>query len=281
MDAVHKAAYRDSLGQPLYMNADRVGSFTPQALEAFVDKHYVSHNAVVLGVGVDHDALQHAARKLSVRPGPAPTPPKTKFHLGGEVRVDAPGRLVHAAVVYEGASLSSADLLSLSVMQYILGSCSPVQYGLNASSKLLKAGLSITNQPFTANCFSVNYTDSGLFGIYAVADMFDIGKVLRAAVNVMGQAVKSGFTDAEVQRAKARVKAGVQLAAEESSTLIELLTTQALYTNEPLTPKQLVALVDKVKTDDVNRVARQVTSGSPAMGAVGNLVNSPYLDELL
>ena len=29
---MHKAAFRDSLGQPLYMNADRVGSFTPQAV---------------------------------------------------------------------------------------------------------------------------------------------------------------------------------------------------------------------------------------------------------
>ena len=53
---------------------------------------------------------------------------------------------------------------------------------------------------------------------------------------------------------RARVKAGIQLTAEESSTLIESLTTQALYTNEPLTPQQLAALVDKVKTDDVNRV---------------------------
>jgi ubiquinol-cytochrome c reductase core subunit 2 len=281
MDALHKAAFRDTLGQSLFMNADRIGSYSPQALEAFVEKQYVSHNATVIGVGIDHDALVQAAKKLSVRQGAAPNVVKSKYHAGGEVRVDAPGKLVHAAVVSEGIALGSKDVVPAYVLQQALGGSASIQYGLNASSKINKAAQSVTNQPFTASCLTVNCSDSGLFGIYAVADTFNIGKVLRSVLNAMSQTVKNGFTDAEVQRAKARVKLLVEISAEDSVAVLDSLSTQGIYTNQPLTATQLSRLVDQVTVDDVNRVAKQLTSGKPSMAAVGNLVNTPYLDELL
>ena len=32
MDALHKGAFRDTLGNPLYMTADHIGSFSPQTV---------------------------------------------------------------------------------------------------------------------------------------------------------------------------------------------------------------------------------------------------------
>ena len=42
MDALHRAAFRDTLGNPLYMNPDKVGSFSPQAVCTGTD-HVLSH----------------------------------------------------------------------------------------------------------------------------------------------------------------------------------------------------------------------------------------------
>jgi hypothetical protein len=62
-----------------------------------------------------------------------------------------PGNYVHAAVVSEGVSLGTADLIPAYVLQQALGGAPWVQYGLNASSKLNKAAASVTNEPFAVS----------------------------------------------------------------------------------------------------------------------------------
>lgn len=281
MDALHKAVYRDTLGQSLYMSPDRVGSYSPELLETFVRNHYVPQNTIVVGVGLDHDKVVHAARKLSLNTGAVPAAKTAKYHGGAELRVDVGGNVVHAAIVTEGVHLGSSDVVPAYVLQQALSGLPCVQYGLNASSRLNKAAMSVTNQPFAVNCMTLNYSDSGLFGIRVVTGTMDIGKVLRAVINSMSQTIKTGITDAEVQRAKARTKALLQLSSEDAVAMVESLGSQASYTDEPLTASQLAAAIDSVTIDDVNKVAKKLTSGKPTMAAVGNLVNTPYLDELI
>jgi len=64
------------------------------------------------------------------------------------LRVDAPSDLVHAAIVTDGVSIGSADLIPAYVLQQALGGAPWVQYGANASSRLNKAAASLTNEPF-------------------------------------------------------------------------------------------------------------------------------------
>lgn len=71
--------------------------------------------------------------------------------VGGEVREDASGPLVHAALVTEGLSATSVDLPAVYVLQQALGGMSFVQNGSNSSSKILKAASSVTSQPFTVS----------------------------------------------------------------------------------------------------------------------------------
>lgn len=70
---------------------------------------------------------------------------------GGEVRVEMPDPLVHAAIVTEGVNLTSNHLPAVYVLQQALGGTSFVQYGANSSSKLLKAASSVTGQPFAVS----------------------------------------------------------------------------------------------------------------------------------
>ena len=70
---------------------------------------------------------------------------------GGEVRVETPGPLVHAAVVTEGVNLTSNDLPAIYVLQQALGGVSFVQNGSNSSSKLHKAASSVTGQHFAVS----------------------------------------------------------------------------------------------------------------------------------
>ena len=92
------------------------------------------------------------------------------FDSGGEVRVDAPGSHVHAAVVTEGASLGTADLIPAYVLQQALGGAPWVQYGLNASSRINKAAVSVTSEPFAVRNLAVIVTDC----IFECSDFLNI-----------------------------------------------------------------------------------------------------------
>jgi len=282
MDAVHKAAFRDTLGNPLYMSSDNIGSFTPDALEAFVQARYVTFNSAVTGIGIDHDTLVQAVRKMTIKQGNVEPGKKAKFYSGGELRIEAPSDYVHAAIVTEGASIGSADLIPAYVLQQALGGAPWVQYGANASSRLNKAAASVTSEPFAANSINLSYSDAGLFGIQAVAKYNDIGKILRAVVGAVKQSGKSGFNDAEVQRAKAQVKS-LLLSEFDSTPLasLESIGVQAIQSGQALSPSQLAALVDKVTVDDVNKVSKKLLTGKPTFAVVGNLSNTPYLDEIM
>ena len=101
----------------------------------------------LVGVGVDHTALSTAARHFKFRENKRAVAPGSGYQ-GGEVRVDKGGELVSAAVVTEGASMESKDLVALSVLQQIMGTGPHVKYsGDNATSRVGKAAAAATSNP--------------------------------------------------------------------------------------------------------------------------------------
>jgi ubiquinol-cytochrome c reductase core subunit 2 len=281
IEALHKVAYRDTLGQSLYMRQEKVGKFSPQSLEAFVKSHYVSHNAAVTGIGVDHDALVHLARKLTVAPGQAPEKKKAKYH-GGEHRIDQVSPLVHAAIVTEGLSFESTDVLALGVLQLVLGTGPYVKYSSNlVSSKIGKAAAAATSNPFAASAICASYSDSGLFGFQVTSAAKDAGKVLKAIIGVLGQATKSSVTDAEVQRAKLQLKACINMDAESAVERLHWIGAEVLLSGQVIGLDQFDSAIDKITLEDVNKVAKKIVNGKPSMVAIGDLTHTPYLDELV
>lgn len=281
IEAIHKAAFRDTLGQSLYMPADRIGAYGVHDLEAFVKSHYVAHNAALAGVGIDHDVLVHLAKKFTFAPGQTSEHKKAKYH-GGELRLDQRSRLVHAAIVTEGVAIDSADVLPLGVLQLVLGTGPYVKYSNNlASSKVAKAAASATTHPFAASAICAVYSDSGLFGFQVTADAKDAGKVLKAVVSAVAQATKNTITDAEVQRAKHKLKTCCHMDAESSAERLEWIGAEVLLAGQVYGLEQFDSEVDKVTLEDINRVAKKILNGKPTMAAVGDLSSTPYLDELV
>jgi ubiquinol-cytochrome c reductase core subunit 2 len=285
IEKLHRAAYRDTLGQSIYVHADSVGSVTPKALEDFVGARYVSQGAAVVGTGVDHDQLVQLVRKMTFhqlpQQGTLPETKKAKYH-GGEARVHMRSPLVHAALVTEGVSLSAPDHIALILLQMSLGVGPFVKYGTNvATSKIGKAALSAATDPCTATSINVSYSDSGLFGFHVVASAKDIRKVLTSVVGAMGQATKGSITDAELLKAKKQLKSVVHAHNESSDHLLSSMGTEALLAGKLYPAAAYDAALDKVTLDDVNKIAKKVINGKPTYAVVGDLTNTPYLDELM
>ena len=116
----------------------------------------------------------------------------------------------------------------------------------------------------------MNYSDAGLFGFIVAAAAGDAGKVVSAAAKVL-RSVK--IDETQLTRAKKQLKADILMAQENTSQLLEELSS-------PNRSVDLLEAINKVSVADVNAAAAHLASAKLAVAAVGNLVNVPFADEL-
>lgn len=280
MESLHKAAYRDTLGQSIFCPEHMVGHYSNDMLSAHVNANLASNRMVVVGTGVDHAELVSYASQLTAPTATAEAVKAAKYY-GGEARVSTLSPLVYAAVVSEGAALGTRDSLVLGVLQNIMGTGPSVKYGTGAAgSRLIQAAGGATSQPFALSGININYTDSGLFGFSVVAQASEVGKVLKAAASQMKTNLAQGnIDDQEVLRAKNQLKAAISMLSESSSDTLEDLGLQA-SSGGVIAAEQLCQTIDGITGADVLTVAQKVMSGKPSMAASGDLSSTPYLDEL-
>ncbi|KAI0216681.1 Cytochrome b-c1 complex subunit 2, mitochondrial [Lamellibrachia satsuma] len=283
IEALHRASFRNTLGNSLYTPDYCIGSYSAEQLAEFVSSNYISGNMSIVGVGVDQEDLLQFVKKYfnKVGSGNGPSIEKAKFH-GDEVRINAPGSLIHASIASEGLSLGDSKLMAQGVLMHLLGTGPHVKYGLNnATSKLGQAAAANTSGPFSATAISASYSDSGLFGFQVIAPAADASKVLQAMVDATNKTTEQKIQDADVARAKKQLKVAMASRMEDQSVILQYMGISSLLGGQVLSYNDLEAAIDKVTVADVEEVAKKVITGKPAMAVVGNLKNTPYLDQLL
>ncbi|XP_033097464.1 cytochrome b-c1 complex subunit 2, mitochondrial-like [Anneissia japonica] len=281
MERLHGAAFRGNLGNSLFCPKYMLDAFTTDVLKDFVNTHFTAENMALVGVGVDHDTLKALGEKLAVQRG-SKVNNASKYVGGVESRAQNRSELVHAAVAVEGAGIQNQDVLTLSVMQYLLGPEPCVKWGSHmATSKLNQAAAKATQSPFHASCLNLSYADTGLFGFYVLGQANEMQSVLKAAMGQFGGLTKGNIDEKDFQRAKNQLKSSLMMQCEDQGTFFEHLAVQSLTTGnyQPLT--DVLKQIDNIKPQDAVTVAKKVFNGKPVMVANGDLVNTPYLDELL
>jgi len=284
MEYLHQAAYRNTLGQSLFCPEHKLGAQQPDALNSFFKSHYKPSNMAIVATGCELSELIHSLQhvlgfgKGSMESVAEKT--KSTYH-GGEVRVDTNDELVHVAVVTPGASLGSKDLIPLALLQKVMGGGPSMKYSSGVGSKLVQAIGKVASGPFAASALNINYSDSGLFGFYTVSQAEDAGKTVKASMAQFAAATKSAITEEELNSAKNQLKSAIHMSLEDSSAVLQDLGAQALLTGQVLDPAEIGAAIDKVTVADVQAVAKKVINGKPSMVSIGNLINTPYLDQLM
>ncbi|KAL7377771.1 hypothetical protein ABVT39_004109 [Epinephelus coioides] len=231
-------------------------------------------------IGVKHSVLRQMGEGLlSVRSG-AGAPVAKAVYRGGELRVQNNDDLVHALITSEGGVTGSAEANAFSVLQRILGSGPHVKRGSNITSKLSQGIAKATTQPFDATAFNASYSDSGLFGVYTIAQADSAGEVIKAAIAQVRGVAEGNVSEADVTRAKNQVKSEYLMSIEDSDGLMEEIGTQALTTAAYQLPDAVLQAIDAVTQDDVVKAAKKFVDGKKTMAASGHLVNTPFVDEV-
>ncbi|XP_071952936.1 cytochrome b-c1 complex subunit 2, mitochondrial-like [Antedon mediterranea] len=281
MEKLHGTAFRGNLGNSLFCPKYMLNEFTPDLLKEFVDTQFTAENMALVGLGVDHDTLKAMGEKLSVNQG-CKVNTVSKYYGGTESRVQNNNSLVHAALAVQGAGIHSEDVLTLSVMQYLLGPQPSIKWGSHmATSKLNQAAAKVTQSPFHASCVNMSYADTGLFGFYVLGHASEMESVLKATMGQFGGLTKGNIDENDFKRAKNQLKSSLLMKCEDQESLLESVAVQSLSTGAYQPIESVLAKIDNLKPQDAVNVAKKVFNSKPVMAVNGDLGNTPYLDELL
>lgn len=272
-----------TLGLPLFPTLGHINHLDDEILLAFAEKHYIGDRVAIVGVGdFEHSDFAKWADLAFGYEKRVHLKKTAAQYFGGDVRVNANAD-THVALAFEGLPLESKDVAALGVLQHLLGGSTPASsysLGTGSASRLSRNVLEKSNGGVQeVSTFNINYSDSGLFGVFAVAQPAHAGKAIEAIVKEIAS-VSKGVNSSELESAKRKFKNEILFATEQRSALSEFLGQQALSSNSLLTPAEFVKGVEAVTESDVKRVASKVFGSRPTLAAVGGVESIPAVEEL-
>ncbi len=263
-DRLQETAFpKQPVGRSILGTRETVRSFNPARLRAYLSRNYRAPSMLMAAAGaVEHERIvEDAAKRLSTFTGPpAPEPEPARF--GGGTRVETRDlEQVHIALALQGLPVRDDALYSLQVFTNVLGG--------GMSSRLFQEVREKRGLCYAIHAFHMPFSDTGMFALYAGTDETDAPELMRVVIDEIGQATET-LNEAEVNRAKAQMKAGLLMALESSEARIGQLARQMLAYGRPIPLEEIVAKVDAVTVESARAAGRALIGGSkPAIAALG------------
>lgn len=283
-DHLHATAFQHTaLGRTILGPAANIKSITKENIQDYISTHYTPSRMVIAGAGaLEHKEIVELAgklfNKLSTNAVPA-----TQFiendpavFTGSEVRFrddDLP--LVHIALAFMGASWTDPDSIALMVMQTLLGGWNKsAGAGKNMGSELAqKVAANELAESYMA--FNTNYSDAGLFGVYAVSKPDKVNDLSWAIMHEIGRLIYR-VTEDDVIRARNQLKSCLLLHLDGTSAIAEDIGRQLLTYGRRLPLVELFARIDAVSAATVKRVAnRFIYDKELAIACMGPTLDLP------
>jgi predicted Zn-dependent peptidase len=267
-----QAAGRAILGTPASVQA-----LTPEALRAYIRSHYTPQNMVLVAAGgIDHGWLVGEAMKLFANlPAGGIIAAEPVRYKGGDFRQAGQLEQAHLILGFDGFGFHDPDYYAAQVYSMALGG--------GMSSRLFQEVREKRGLVYTINSFSVDFSDGGLFGIYAGTGEEQVAELMPVLCAELAKSAQ-GFEVAEIERAKAQLKAGLVMSLESTYQRAEALALNLLTYGHHLAIEEVIAKIDAVDAASLQRVARRLLASRPTLaglGPLGQLESSAGLIERL
>jgi len=280
-DHLHETAYQGTgLGYTILGPQENIRRLTKKNLQDYISTHYTAPRMVVAGAGaVDHSQLVELSSKL-FGSLPSESPKEVKMDAavftGSDYRIrmdDDP--VAHLAIAFESAGWTSPHAFPIMVMQTLIGSWDRTSTaGKNGASKLAQA-VSENELAHSFHTFNTCYKDTGLFGVYAVAEKTELQEL---TWNIMYTMVRlcHNVSDEEVDRAKVQLKANLLMMLDGSTGICEDIGRQMLTYNRRIPVAELFARIDAVDVDAVRAAANEIINDQEHVcAATGPILELP------
>jgi processing peptidase subunit beta len=282
LDNLHKTAFQGNAYSlsPLGSKAT-VESLTKKDVENFVNDHYKASRMVLTGVGgVDHEQLSRLAEKHFGSTGndysrkiPDPSSVVGARFTGSEMMYrDDSYPYMFGAIAVESVPRNHKDYLPMLVASQVVGqyddTVAAKQNYPNSLVQLIHEGTGLRS----FENFSLNYSTTGLWGIYFVNDGDSINIVYNGVKQILNKWKHLSYSvpEEEVARARNSLITNVFSSLEDNSRLAHHLANEVLNCGT-LTPLyELEQKINQVSSSDVREAtSRQVYDRDVACAAIG------------
>ena len=274
-DWLQEVAYPDQpIGRTILGPSERVRGFGREDLATFVARHYRPERMILSAAGaVDHDrimrlaeaAFGHLDRGSDALIEPA-------GFVGGERREMKTLEQVHFTLGFEGPGYGDAAIYTAQTFAGALGG--------GMSSRLFQELREKRGLCYTIFAQAGAYSDTGMLTLYAATSPGEIGALARLTVDELKRAADD-MTAAEVDRARAQMKAGMLMGLESASSRAERLARQVSIWNRVVPLEETVGRIEAVDLAGVRDFAERLAEGGrAALALYGPAEAAPGYEEL-
>ena len=280
----HAAYFPDhALGRPIEGTPETVSSFDRARTTEFHRAAYHPRNFVIAAAGnVAHaELVELAERAFAARELLTPEQYSSQDSAGpsslaelnaGTPRPAAPILLqrkreleqAHLILATPWPSSRDEDRYEASLLGSVIGG--------GTSSRLWQSVREERGLAYSVGAAANGFTDAGVFQIYAGTSPAQLDEVLDLALAELRRVVREPVGAEELQLAKDQAIASILLGLESTSARAGSLARQEMTHGRRISPDEIIARLEAVTPEDMQRVARaRFTSDTLALGVLGNL----------
>ncbi|KEP64802.1 UNVERIFIED_CONTAM: peptidase M16, alpha subunit, putative [Hammondia hammondi] len=285
-ELLHTTAWHNNtLGHKLHCTERSLGHYNPDVIRHYMLQHFSPENMVFVGVNVNHDELCTWLMRAFVDYNAIPPSKRTvasPVYTGGDVRLETPSPHAHMAIAFETpGGWNGGDLVAYSVLQTIIGGGGAFSTGGPGKGMYTRLYLNVLNQNEwveSAMAFNTQYTDSGIFGLYMLADPTKSANAVKVMAEQFGK--MGSVTKEELQRAKNSLKSSIFMNLECRGIVMEDVGRQLLMSNRVISPQEFCTAIDAVTEADIKRVVDAMYKKPPTVVAYGDVSTVPHYEEV-
>lgn len=253
-DLFHSAYWPEHpLGRPVCGTRETVASFDRDACRSWVASRYRPDRLVVAAAGdVEHaDLVEEIARRFGHLSGVAPLD-------DAAVPTIVPGVTVHRRRLEQvqlclgtrGIAVGDADRDAAIVLNSALGD--------SPSSRLFQEVRERRGRAYSIDSFLCSYSDTGYLGIAAGTRPRWVREVVETVVAELGRIRREGIPEAELVRAKGKLRGTILLGLETSDQRMERLALNEMYFGRQVPTNELAARLEAVTNDQIVATATRL-----------------------
>jgi predicted Zn-dependent peptidase len=264
-DLMQSAAFPDqAIGRPILGTKASVARFRAADLNAYLGEHYLPDAIVVSAAGAVHH--KHIVRHVEALFGGL-----TQGRRGSESQAHYRGGFAAAGKTFEQSHVL-IGLPSPSCLE-------PEFYTAQVFSGLFGGGMSSRLfqeiREDRGLCYSIYSTvwgvkDTGMLAVHAATGPEMVEELAAVVAQELAALAEAGPTDAELQRSKAQLKAGLLMALESSSVNAEQMARQLLAQGRLVAISELIDEVENVDHQRIKSFAGRLRGEIASVAVIGS-----------
>ena len=263
-DNLQAAAYSNqAIGRSILGEVANIKSFTQDDLLGYLQSNYSASNIVVSAVGnLKHkDLVSLVESKLADLPTGTGKTPEPASYTGGRKIESRELEQVHYTAAWPSYSYHDDNYYAMQVYSTILGG--------GMSSRLFQEVREHRGLAYSVYSFTSSHADTGMFGLYAGTSPDMVEEMVPVIKGEM-EKLAAGPESVEFKVAIAQLKASLMMALEATTSRMEQLGRQQLVFNRVIPVEEMIANVEAVELDHVQKIAMKICdTEQPTLAIVG------------